>query len=605
MDIRFETGSVVGKKSDTHWAQIVKTPYAFGVVELEDQDGHAQNVGMELVHKITKEVAEPIESIQQVFTYIDTLWTSNIQTLLLCVPIHNSITVILRGTGVVYLKRDGHIARLRSREGTISGIVYPEDILFLSSKTCLNAVSEDEFFTFFDHLSVEEVAEKLTIHLHKKNDAVGYAGLFVQAKSNEETVSPKEPVSSLETEINNQPDQPKGGWKKRLLVKTHTPIGAKNSVKKLFSAFRRVDIRITAVLIVLFFLSIGIGMIKERTGKKSESTYKAVEEGRRLYDEGVALLDLNAVKSRERLLAAKQLVDNAKKSVSLKTKEGRMLLDLEKNITDMLPKATKQYETGPELFFDVSLLKSGSSISSFAFYDDTMAFLDVNSKTVFTLQLSTKNGQIVGGGASLDGSQSVGIHGDNVYVFTPSGIHVLNSKDKTVKPLVIKKAKEWLSIKAMTAFAGNIYLLDTQASRIWKYVATGSAFTDLREYLLPDYFPDLSKAINMAIDGSVWLGTTDGTVMRFTQAKDDAFIPKGVEPGFGKTLQVFTDDSTQYVYVLDTDNKRVVVMEKDGLYFAQYNYPPSFAPTNIAVSEKLKKIFFFSEGKLYTVNLNI
>ena len=603
--MRFETGSVVGKKSDTHWAQIVKTPYAFGVVEMEDADGHAQNIGMELVHRITKEVAEPIDSIQQVFSHIDTLWTQNIQTLLLCVPIHNSIALILRGTGVVYLKRDGHIARLRSREGTISGKINPEDILFLSSKTCLNGVSEDEFFSFFDHLGVEEIAEKLTIHLHKKNDAVGYAGLFIEAKSNEETPSTIETISSDKTQISSVSHSSKNEWKNRLMAKTHMIRGMRNPMKKLFSLFRRVDIRITAVLIVLFFLSIGIGILKEGTGKKSEETYKTVEEGKRLYDEGVALLDLNAVKSRERLTAAKQLVDKAKGSVSLKTKEGRMLLDLEKKITDMLPKATKEYQAGPELFFDVSLLKAGSSISSFGFYDDTMALLDINSKTVFSLQLSTKNGQIIGGGASLDGSQSVGIHGDNVYVYTPVGIHVLNSKDKTVKPLIIKKAKDWLSIKAMTAFAGNIYLLDTGASRIWKYVATGSAFSDLREYLLPDYFPDLSKATNMVIDGSVWLGTTDGTVTRFTQGKDDTFIPKGVEPGFGKTLQVFTDDNTKYVYVLDVDNTRVVVMEKDGLYFAQYKYPSTFTPTSIAVSEKLKKIFFFSEGKLYTVNLNI
>ncbi len=314
-------------------------------------------------------------------------------------------------------------------------------------------------------------------------------------------------------------------------------------------------------------------------------------------------MELNLVKSRERLVAAKQLVEQAKSSVSAKTKEGRALAELEKKIADALPKATKEFDVTPELFFDVSLLKSGSLISAFGLYEDTMAFLDTNSKTVFTLQLSTKNGQVVGGGSSFDGLGTVAIHGDRVYVFTKDGIHAITLSDKSVKPLVIKKAADWISIKSMVSFGGNVYLLDTGKGRIWKYVATASAFSDMREYLNPDFFPDLSKATTMAIDGSVWLGATNGSVQRFTQGKDDVFVPKGVDPVFGNNTLVYTDDNCANVYVLDLDNKRVVVLEKDGMYLSQYKYPASFAPVGIAASEKLKNIFLFSGGKLYTITL--
>lgn len=590
MDQLFETGTVVGKKSDTHWAQTIKTPFAFGVVEVEDEEGHAQRVGMDLIHLITKEISEPISSIPHLFAFLDSLWKPHIQTLILCVPMNGTMTIILRGIGVVYLKRNGSIARLRSREGTISGVIHPADVLFLSSKTCLNGVSEEEFFTFFDHLSVEEVAEKLTLHLHTKNDAFGYAGLFVEAKEvSGEVVSDKR--------MDAKPLNPSLRQRVRFFQ------NAFRNVKSYLTVFRSVNIRITAVLILLFLVSITIGIIKERSGKVSAEATKTMVEAERLYDEGVALLDLNQIKSKERLSDSKKLIGQAKSLVSLKTKEGRMALDLEKKIIDALSMATKEYEITPELFFDVSLLKTGTTIGSFGMYEDTMALLDTNAKTVFTLSLSTKNGQIVGGGSSLDGSQSVSIHGDNIYIFTSEGIHVFNAKDKTVKPYVIKKAADWITIKSMISFGGNIYLLDTGKSRIWKYVATGSAFSDLREFLLPDYFPDLSKASNMVIDGSVWLGTTDGSILRFTQGRDDPFITKGVEPSFGKNLMVFTSENCGNVYVLDPDNRRVVVLEKDGMYTSRYIYPTSFAPTHIAVSEKLRKLFFFSEGKLYTTEL--
>jgi len=605
MDERFDTGSVIGKKSDTHWAQIIKTPHVFGVVEIEEDEGNAQRVGMDLVHKITNQVSEEAPSITRLFSLCDELWNTHIQTLILCVPIGKTITILLRGSGVVYLKRNGNIARLRSREGTISGVVYPKDIVFLSSKTCLDGISEEEFFSFFDHLSVEEVAEKLTLHLHTKNEAVGYAGLFVEVKEifsgfEEHHTAVPNPIPGQEKE---QSFGSASGLRKLKTTYARIPHRLKQKFMPLMKKFRTMDIRITGVLIVIFFLSIGFGIIKEKTRPQTTEISNNIHEGQRLYDEGIALLDLNAVKSRERLMEAKQVVEMSKKSISPKTKEGRMVAELEKKIADALPKAAKEFDVTPELFFDVSLLKEGSTIETFGMYEDMMALLDTRQKTVFTLQLSTKNGQVVGGGSALDGSQKVSIHGENVYVFTPQGIHVFNTQSKSVKPYVIKRAEEWIAIQAFTSFAGNLYLLDTGKNRIWKYVATGSAYSPIREYLLPDFFPDISKSTDMVIDGSVWLSTTDGSVTRFTQGKDDPFIPKGVEPPLGTTLSVFTNDSCVYVYVLDPDNKRVVVLEKDGMYVSQYRYPATFSSKAIAVSEKLGKLFFFSEGKLYTVVL--
>ena len=588
MDQQFITGTIVGRKSDSAWAQVIKTPYAFGVVEVEDEDGEAQRLGMDIVHRVTKAVSEPILSIQKLFSFLDSLWQPKIQTLLLCVPIKNSMTVILRGSGVVYLKRDGHIARLRSHEGTISGVIYPKDILFLSSKTCLTGVSEEEFFSFFDHQDAPDIAEKLALHLLQKNDNVGYAGLFVEVKGGE-------------IKTHREDFEPPETYKEEQLPSIQKQSRLK--IRPFFRSLRTMDIRITGALLLLFLICIGVGISRERSGRKTTEVIKTIEEGQRLYDEGVALLDLNLIKSRERLVAAKQLVEKTKQTVSSKTKEGRALGELEKKIREALPKATKEYEATPELFFDVSLLKTGSVISTFNFYEDTMVFLDTNNKTVFTLALSSKNGQIVGGGGTLDGSEYVAIHGARVYVFTPEGVHVVNLSDKSIKPLVIKKATDWISIKAMTAFGGNIYLLDQGKGRIWKYVATASAFSDIREYLNPDFFPDLSKTTNLTIDGSVWLGTTTGSVMRFTQGKEDVFIPKGVDPPFGNTLMVFTDDNCTNVYVLDSENHRVVVLEKDGMYTSQYKYPSTFTTSAIAASEKLGKLFLFSDGKLYTVPL--
>ncbi len=107
----------------------------------------------------------------------------------------------------------------------------------------------------------------------------------------------------------------------------------------------------------------------------------------------------------------------------------------------------------------------------------------------------------------------------------------------------------------------------------------------------------------MIIDGSVWLGSTNGTLSRFSGGKENSITPQGVEPKFGKNLQVFTTDESKNVYVMDSDNSQVVTWDKDGAYMAQYVWGSSFAPTGFVVSEKTKRILLLSSGKIYTIGL--
>jgi DNA-binding beta-propeller fold protein YncE len=107
----------------------------------------------------------------------------------------------------------------------------------------------------------------------------------------------------------------------------------------------------------------------------------------------------------------------------------------------------------------------------------------------------------------------------------------------------------------------------------------------------------------MAIDGSVWLGTSNGKILRFTQGKENTFVSKGVDPTFGTKLAVYTSDNAKNVYVLDSQNNRVVVLDKEGMYLSQYRWKDAVTPSNLVVSEEEKKILLLSGGKIYSIDL--
>jgi hypothetical protein len=225
--------------------------------------------------------------------------------------------------------------------------------------------------------------------------------------------------------------------------------------------------------------------------------------------------------------------------------------------------------------------------------------VDKATQTVYALDVTSKSSQILGAGNMHD----VAIHGTNLYVLTDSGINEIQLTNKQTVANVVTKDSQWGTIGALVSFGGNLYLLDTKESRIWKYVATDTGFSELREYLNPDTLPDLSRANSMAIDGSVWIGTADGNIIKFTQGKVDTFIPQGVDPAFGQNLAVYTSDATTNFYVLDGQNKRVVVLQKDGTYLAQYVWKDAIIPTQLAVSETQKKIYLLASGQLYAIDL--
>ena len=220
-----------------------------------------------------------------------------------------------------------------------------------------------------------------------------------------------------------------------------------------------------------------------------------------------------------------------------------------------------------------------------------------------TLSISSKNGRIIAGGESYQSASLVAMHGDSVFTLVDAGIHRASIRDAKTTQLAVKKDAQWGSMLSFVSYGGNLYLLDTAKSRIWKYIATESNFSETREYLNPDTLPDLSQATGMAVDSGIWVGTRDGRILRFLQGKEETFAPRGVEPSLGKMLLVATTEEDKNLYVADSDNKRVVVLDKDGVYLAQYVWSGALAPTQLVVSEKLKLIVLLADGKLYSIEL--
>ncbi len=609
MQIKPTIGSVVGKTDDSHWGQICVLPHAYGIVEIEDTDGIARQTGVTLLSKITDALTHDLASLREVEEIADSLCIPQCKTMVLLVPVGRVIYLVLRGEGMVFLRRGGDVAKLMFSPGGISGEVQEGDMVLLVSYGFTKCITEEKLASVFDHLSAQDAAEKLTIMLHQASHGTGAAALIFEVSTLISSESELLDDKALVEQEGESTHTVLGKTKKLRAVSylVRRRLSTVRSSGKQFVAWTKNSRKNTAlvagILILLFVASVLLGIQKQMQTKKSRAMTIALESARHAFDEGVALLELNPIKGRERLTQAKTTMEPIRAIVSERTREGREIFLLYGQINDNLRQSMHVVRTEPVLFFDVSLLKKGGQASFLTLSGDTMGIVDQQTKTVYTVSVSAKSGKIIAGGESYTGLSFISRHVDKTYVLTDKGVNLVRDSDSKTIEAVIKKDTEWGSIGALGVFGGNVYLLDTQKGRIWKYVALEKGFSELREYLNPDTLPDLSSATSMFIDGSVWVGTKSGRIFQFSQGKEKTFSAQGVEPGLGSDLLVYTSDDAKNLYVLDTQNKRVVVLTKDGVYMAQYQWQGSLSPSQLVVSEAQKQILLLVEGKIYSIEL--
>lgn len=573
MRIKPEIGSVVGPSDETHWGQAILSPHAYGVVELTCSDVRTR--GIELLTTLSDNFKDPPVSLKALERLARSLLTQEINTIILLVPVGNVVYITVAGSGAVYLKRENTISCLLNTSGSVSGQVKAGDTLILASQTMVRAVKQETLVEIFDHLSAQEAAEKLTLLLHEAQNDTGGAALIFQ-------VSEFIPTEEEQKEI-------------------PAPAEITKRPMKTVWRFPRVQFRhrklpiITLFLLALFGMSVVLGVVKKIRDSTSQEVQKAYIEATHVFEEGVALLDLNPVKGRQRLAQAKEILEPFSNE--------KLVADLYRKVIDNLTLAMHSVRAEPMLFFDPSLIRSGGSVQSMSIFESSFGLFDATNRSIYRLNIAAKKSEVVGGGQLVEGTTSVAAYGDKIYLLTNNGIATVRTSDKKTIAGTIPKSDTWGTISSLVAYGGNLYLLDIQKSRIWKYVATEKNFSELREYLNPDSLPDLSKATGMAIDGSVWIGTSDGKILRFTQGKEQTFLPQGIEPDLGQFLMIYTSDITKNVYILDRDNKRAVVLDKDGMYLAQYLWDGAVNPTQLEVSEKERKVFLLAEGKIYFLEL--
>jgi hypothetical protein len=156
-------------------------------------------------------------------------------------------------------------------------------------------------------------------------------------------------------------------------------------------------------------------------------------------------------------------------------------------------------------------------------------------------------------------------------------------------------------ISDFAVYNNRLYTVDTNSSQIYRHPQDGSDYSTGLPWLKDSL--DLKTVNSIGIDTNIWLLTSDGQVVKLNKGRKQNFEIKNLEPGLDSPQQLFTNDETNYIYILEPKNKRIIALDKEGNLTTQYFSQQFSNLKTFAIFEKEKKIFIVNDNSIYFFNL--
>jgi len=163
------------------------------------------------------------------------------------------------------------------------------------------------------------------------------------------------------------------------------------------------------------------------------------------------------------------------------------------------------------------------------------------------------------------------------------------------------------SPRSVDSFGGRLYILDPEENQILRYEPRGITYPEQPErYFVTAPPKSLETALDIAIDGNIYILYTDGTLLKFLQREQQPFDVNGLfdETSHAVALAVDPHSNSGTVYVADQGSGCVVGLGPEGALRARFCADEAFnALEAVAADEAAGRLYALSEGRLYAASL--
>jgi len=345
------------------------------------------------------------------------------------------------------------------------------------------------------------------------------------------------------------------------------------------------------LIIALLVVSIVFGMMQKAKLDELEKYSDRLAMAQSDYEEALGLYGVSPTSSRSKFLSSKQVAEE----LLSEGVEDENLNELIRNISENEGRITGIYMSGAQLFVDLSLLSDDFGGVDMASDETNLYVLSSMGNRVARVSFPGKRSEIVVGPQVVRDAKKVSIYGRSIFYINEDGLFDASENEKI-------QDRYWDGEALLSSYAGNVYVLDKSRSVIYRHSVITGGYADPSEWTKEGANRDFSQINSWSIDGFIWLLSSSGRVAKYSLGVEQNFSISGVED-LKSPVDIYTNESIDNLYILDSNNSRVVVLNKEGEFISSYINELLGGATKISASESDRLIFFLAHDKIYSIDL--
>jgi hypothetical protein len=355
---------------------------------------------------------------------------------------------------------------------------------------------------------------------------------------------------------------------------------------------------VAIILLLAFAVSIFI-MNSQKKLKLEKAAYeiilKNIDEKQEEYD--LLLIYNDSGQAKDKLDEISELINKLPQRTKDQKERYNEILD---KFTETLNKTRKlntikEPEIIAELdFTPVEIVKYGNNLIALGSESSQFSSLDLKTKEI-------KN------------SSPGDITYQNIKAFDKDGnfIYGLKDNDKVVKINLDEQSAEEMTItyhpnykKAndLMIYNSRIYILDSENNQIYKHNQGDESFGKGDAWIKDT--SEITSGTSITIDGNIYAGTNTGEIKKFYTGNLEEFEIEEIDPLIKNIDEIFTDTTINEIYLMDSNSKRIIIINKDGTLINQFYLPTLSVMNNFIIDGAAQKVYIQSDNKIISLNLN-
>ncbi len=361
---------------------------------------------------------------------------------------------------------------------------------------------------------------------------------------------------------------------------------------------------ISALLLGLIF-STGIWYTKTKQAKeaKAQAFFEAIDNIKAKEETAKGFLVYGDTQGAlDKLNEAKTILDNL---VCESNTEKNACQNTNKEIGELLMKARKITIVQPELLADWSITEQSTKADHVFMLDNRIYGFGRDNTNVFFYDLLTRQSGLITPPISVHNFSDVSVPKENDYailLYDEKNLVEFKPRENSWKKIDISFPNPTAKISSAIVYNRRVYSLDTAGNQIYKHDVIVNGFS-LGAAWLQDDAANIRSAVDIAIDGDVFALDQNGTIHKFTKGQPQTFNISKIEPSLTSADRIWTYNDINYIYVLDSVEKRVLVIDKLGQVKNQLTAAEFVKPTGMIVDEIKNTIYILDSNRLYRMNL--